>query len=170
MVLFMVVLAACSSGAVSDRGTTAPAPTSTSPRPSAPGQRTASTTRGGELLPPGAFNPDVTQATIGSTICVRGWTATIRPPPAYTGRLKREQMAARGLPGTAADYEEDHFIPLELGGAPRDPDNLWPQPRRGPDAADGKDAAELRLKRDVCAGRLSLDEARRQIADPRNWH
>ncbi|MBV8598859.1 MAG: hypothetical protein JO017_08565, partial [Actinobacteria bacterium] len=31
-------------------------------------------------LTPGATNPDVTQATIGSTICVRGWTATVRPP------------------------------------------------------------------------------------------
>ena len=31
-------------------------------------------------LTPGSLNPDVTQATIGSTICVRGWTATVRPP------------------------------------------------------------------------------------------
>ncbi|MGW4529241.1 hypothetical protein [Amycolatopsis sp. NPDC004378] len=31
---------------------------------------------------PGALNPDVTQASIGSTICVSGWTATIRPRPA----------------------------------------------------------------------------------------
>src|SRR5215510_5854842 len=32
------------------------------------------------------LNPAVTQATIGTTICVRGWTATIRPPPSYTDR------------------------------------------------------------------------------------
>jgi hypothetical protein len=29
---------------------------------------------------PGALNPDVTPATIGATICMSGWTATVRPP------------------------------------------------------------------------------------------
>jgi len=31
---------------------------------------------------PGAFNPDVRQSTIDQTICVHGWTKTIRPPRA----------------------------------------------------------------------------------------
>jgi DNA-binding CsgD family transcriptional regulator len=35
-------------------------------------------------LTPGAYNPAVTQATIGRTICVSGWTATIRPSSSYT--------------------------------------------------------------------------------------
>src|SRR3712207_3940055 len=48
---------------------------------------------------PGALNPDVTQATIGSTICVRGWTRTIRPPSSYTSALKVEQLAEYGLEG-----------------------------------------------------------------------
>jgi hypothetical protein len=29
--------------------------------------------------PPGALNPAVTQATISQTICMRGWTRTVRP-------------------------------------------------------------------------------------------
>ena len=29
---------------------------------------------------PGVLNPDVTPGTIRSTICKKGWTATIRPP------------------------------------------------------------------------------------------
>jgi len=33
-----------------------------------------------------------------------------------------------GLTGQAANYEEDHFIPLEVGGNPEDPGNLWPEP------------------------------------------
>jgi hypothetical protein len=37
---------------------------------------------------PGAYNPDVTQSTIHSTICVSGWTATARPP--YTNPLKAQ--------------------------------------------------------------------------------
>ena len=31
-------------------------------------------------LTPGAVNPDVTQQTIETTICVRGWTRLVRAP------------------------------------------------------------------------------------------
>src|SRR5258708_214889 len=75
------------------------------------------------LCTPGAINAAVTQATIGRTICVRGWTATIRPPVSYTSALKRKQMTAYAASGTTGQYEEDHLISLELGGAPRDPRN-----------------------------------------------
>ena len=47
-------------------------------------------------LTPGALNPDVTQATIRSTICVRGWTTTVRPPSSYTSALKIEQLPRYG--------------------------------------------------------------------------
>ena len=47
-----------------------------------------STIRASPMLTPGALNPDVTQVNIHSTICVPGWTATIRPPPDYTDALK----------------------------------------------------------------------------------
>src|SRR5690348_7270852 len=40
-------------------------------------------------LTPGAYNPAVTQGDIRETICVRGYTKTIRPPEKYTERLKR---------------------------------------------------------------------------------
>ncbi len=43
-------------------------------------------------LTPGAINPDVTQANIGSTVCVRGWTKTVRPPASHTNRLKKFQI------------------------------------------------------------------------------
>jgi hypothetical protein len=116
--------------------------------------------------PPGALNPQVTQATIYQTICVRGWTRTIRPPASYTRELKHEQMAARHLPGPPSDYQEDHFIPLELGGAPWDPRNLWPQPIR---EAERKDVWEARLNHAVCDGAMSLADAQHRIADPALW-
>src|SRR5712691_4719698 len=59
--------------------------------------------------PPGALNPQVTQANISQTICVPGWTKTVRPPVTYTDSLKRKQMTERHLPGKPADYEEDHW-------------------------------------------------------------
>lgn len=116
---------------------------------------------------PGAINPAVTQATIYSTICVRGWTRTVRPPERDTEALKREQIP-RGA--RLRDYEEDHVIPLSLGGAPYDPRNLWAEPRYPSNrwTARRKDWLEGRLARDVCAGRISLDDARRAIAS--NWH
>src|SRR5919109_135468 len=79
---------------------------------------------------PGVANPDVVQGNIAVTICRVGWTATIRPPVDYTDPLKLRQMQAYGETGSPADYEEDHLIPLELGGDPRAEGNLWPEPRR----------------------------------------
>jgi hypothetical protein len=116
---------------------------------------------------PGATNPDVTRSTTGQTICVSGWTSTVRPPTSYTNPLKVQQIAEYGYSDTnTADYEEDHLIPLELGGAPRDPHNLWPEPRNGsPGAtASSKDGVENRLKNDVCAGRVDLVAAQQAIA------
>ncbi len=105
---------------------------------------------------PGVLNPDVTQATIGSTICVRGWTKTIRPPTQYTNELKVKQMREYGVGGATSNYQEDHLISLELGGHPTDPRNLWPEPY--PRASE-MDAIENDLNAKVCSGELSLDEA-----------
>ena len=113
---------------------------------------------------PGATNPVVTQATIAATICVTGWTATIRPPSTYTDALKRSQIAEYGYADTAlADYEEDHLIPLELGGDPRNPLNLWPQPNTVPGSHE-KDRLENLLKVAVCNGSLTLVAAQSAIA------
>jgi hypothetical protein len=67
------------------------------------------------------------------------------------------------------DYEEDHLVPLSLGGAPYDRGNLWPEPRHAADGwdADRKDELEARLAQLVCGGNLSLAEAQRAIA--RDW-
>jgi hypothetical protein len=42
----------------------------------------------------------------------------------------------------AREYELDHLIPLELGGDPLDPQNLWLQPWRGECNAKQKDRLE----------------------------
>jgi hypothetical protein len=116
---------------------------------------------------PGVLNPDVTQATIRSTICTRGWTATIRPPVEYTNELKRRQMRAYGETGAMSAYQEDHLISLELGGDPTDPRNLWPEPY--PRAAD-VDRTENELNAAVCSGKLSLQEAQRRESELKHNH
>src|SRR6266576_3947408 len=111
---------------------------------------------------PGVLNPDVMQANIDSTICVTGWTKTIRPPTSYTNDLKRKQMREYGVGGALADYQEDHLISLELGGHPTDPRNLWPEPY--PRASE-VDSIENELNAKVCSGQLSLAEAQQQESE-----
>jgi hypothetical protein len=107
-------------------------------------------------LTPGVLNPDVTQATIRSTICLQGWTRTVRPPVSYTNDLKRRGLRQYGLRGPPGDYQEDHLISLELGGDPSDARNLWPEPY--PRAA-AVDRIENDLRHRVCAGSLTLAQA-----------
>jgi len=109
---------------------------------------------------PGALNPAVTQQNTHQTICKPGFTKTVRPPVSYTDTLKIRQMAELRLTGRAKDFEEDHFIPLELGGNPTDPHNLWPEP--WPDAHK-KDVVEDFLHRQVCADKMTLRGAQDEI-------
>ena len=44
------------------------------------------------------FNPAVTQETIGNTICVFGWTKTVRPPVSFTNRVKIKLILELELP------------------------------------------------------------------------
>jgi hypothetical protein len=110
-------------------------------------------------LTPGALNPAVTQATIRTTICRRGWTRTIRPPVSYTNALKARQLAQYRLRGPLSAFQEDHLISLELGGNPTDPRNLWPEPY--PRAA-AVDRIENELNDRVCSGSLTLADAQRR--------
>jgi hypothetical protein len=120
---------------------------------------------------PGALNPVVKQSTIGQTICVKGWTATVRPSSSVTRKIKIEREIAYGIlgphPKPYATEELDHLVPLELGGAPAAIANLWPEPLAGPDGYKQKDTLENRLKRLVCAHELPLKTAQKAIAS--NW-
>jgi len=119
-------------------------------------------------LTPGAINPDVTQENISRTVCVKGWTKTVRPPAYYTNKLKKEQIREYGYADrNPRDYEEDHLIPLGLGGNPTDPKNLWPEPRNSEWGAARKDQLEFAMYKAVCRGEVSLEEARRAFAS--NW-
>jgi hypothetical protein len=114
---------------------------------------------------PGAIDPRVSQADLSSTVCSRGYTASVRPRVNVTDRIKREQMAAYGLQDhQLSDFELDHLISLSLGGSPDDIANLWPQPWTGEANAHMKDAVETFLNREVCRGTIQLGEAQRQIA------
>jgi hypothetical protein len=108
------------------------------------------------VLTPGFLNPEVTQANLSSTVCVSGYSATIRPPTSYTNFLKTEELRYRKMPGAVSDYQLDHFISLSLGGSPFDTRNLWMESE--PEARV-VDKLEAGWHRDLCAGRLTLKQA-----------
>jgi hypothetical protein len=102
-----------------------PTPASESPSPTP--TRTPSPV---EDVLAGRTNPAVTQATVHSTICVSGYTATIRPPWSVTSKVKTEMAAEQHV--SVADVILDHVVPLEGGGAPgslTDHRNFMLQPR-----------------------------------------
>jgi len=117
---------------------------------------------------PGAINHYVTQENISRTICVSGWTATVRPSTSFTNRLKAKQIRELDLPGIAKDYEEDHLVPLCVGGHPTDDRNLWPEPRTGQWAAKFKDQLEASVCRAVCRGAMTLEQGRAVFLQP-DW-
>jgi len=120
------------------------------------------------ICTPGVADPRVTQDNILTTICVSGYTTKVRPSSTYTDALKVQQIKAYGYADTTlADYEEDHLIPLEIGGHPTDPKNLWPEPRSGAYPATRKDGVENSLHNKVCSGLMTLAAA--QVAIAMDW-
>ena len=123
---------------------------------------------------PGVTDPNITQANISTNICSKNWhgvnpythkeetgTGTLRPQTNYTSKLKLLQMKEYGLTKKPGDYEEDHLISLQLGGNPVDPRNLWPE---FPRSFNPKDGFEDYLHAMVCQGKMTLNEAQREIS------
>jgi hypothetical protein len=114
-----------------------------------------------DRLTPGAVNPAITRA----QVCTPRFSETQR----HTSKaLKNLVYANYGIrTHRVGEYEIDHRVPLELGGADV-LKNLWPQSYLTPRwNAHVKDQLENSLKRDVCAGRISLGAA--QTVFLGNW-
>jgi len=121
---------------------------------------------------PGALNPKVKQSTIHSTICVSGYTASIRPSSTVTSTEKAADARSYGYTGSMSQVEYDHLVPLELGGDPNDRRNLWVEPPSpghllSQTFRNPKDAVETRAKSLVCTGIVPLVAMQRAIAF--NW-
>ena len=114
----------------------------------------------------GVANSAITQSNIQDTVCNPHWsTSSIRPSSSYTTALKIKQLKEMGYTDLkTADDEEDHIISLELGGSPTDPKNLWPEPYAGELGARQKDKVENYLHRQVCANKMTLEEAQKEIS------
>lgn len=124
----------------------------------------------------GDADPAVTQSNIKKTICVDGYTKDKRKH--QTSKIKKDILARYEIPvSDRANYEDDHLIALTDGGCDccdkdgkaNDTDcsgNRWPQIYCDKDTAGitcfgarEKDVVERNLNRQVCKGKMTLDQA-----------
>lgn len=105
-----------------------------------------------------------------ATICKMKWGTDAR---FVSASMKRQVFSSYGLTGNddpacvldakGRHCEIDHLISRELGAADA-VKNLWPEPYgTTPWNAARKDRVENRLHKEVCAGHISLKEARDEI-------
>src|SRR5579859_2725446 len=146
-------------------------------QPSAPG--TQYRAHGAALLNSLELTPGAVRTISRKEICEGGSTKQFRHTKesvknavyAAYGVDKQKPLGAGARP-SAADaarplYEIDHLISLELGGADEQ-DNLWPQPYYQHPGAHEKDLVENWLHKQVCTGKIEVQEAQREIAS--DWY
>jgi hypothetical protein len=128
----------------------------------------------GVLLNNLALTPGSVRTIDKRQVCEGGSTKQFRHT---TEAMKREVYALYGVDKSKTLvpeknavpplYEIDHLISLELGGAD-EVENLWPQPYYQHPGAHEKDRLENEFHKMVCAGRMDLMEAQREIAT--DWY
>jgi hypothetical protein len=117
-----------------------------------------------EVLPDLDCTPGAILSTSTAEICTPGYAAKVRKVP---DSEKKEVFAEYGIDyGLRGQYEVDHLISLELGGS-NDMANLWPELNAVANGAFVKDKLENYLHRQVCAGKISLQQAQYEIST--NW-
>ena len=110
------------------------------------------------LLPDARCSPGAISRATTANVCTRGWAGRHRNLPESE---KRAIYAEYGIAAhTGATYEMDHIVSLELGGD-NNVRNLYPE---AAPAFHEKDKVENAAHRAVCAGKLPLATAQRQIA------
>jgi len=132
--------------------------------------------RGSDLLPDPSLTAGAIAISSKTTGCATKWGENARH---VTATMKKQVYATYGTaPGSGVcawktratragktlreACEVDHLISRELGGAD-DVKNLWPQPYTQHPGAHEKDWLENRLHAEVCAGKITLQDAQKQI-------
>lgn len=113
------------------------------------------------IRPDPNLTPGAVLTTDAHKICIKGYAKRQRhTSPA----VKRAVYAAYGIKNhRRGQYEIDHDISLELGGADVK-ENLWPQSyETSPWNAHVKDRLENFMRAEICAGRLDLKRAQEEI-------
>ncbi|MEX3840860.1 hypothetical protein [Paraburkholderia sp. BR10882] len=117
---------------------------------------------------PRLLDTRVTQESVTDTICRPGYADTVAPPFDETMALKDRMLAARGIDADdGVGYALDRHVPIVLGGSPDATANFDLIPWGGHAGERRRSLLTVRLKRCVCAGRMTLAQA--QAAITGNW-
>lgn len=116
-------------------------------------------------LPNRSLTPGVSSNSSLAEICAAGYPERSRNVTSST-KNKVYQLYNVNLAKCRGGCKIDHLIPLSIGGA-NDIGNLWPHEYNQQWSVYKKTRLEVRLRRDVCAGKRDLTEARQCIAS--NW-
>ena len=114
------------------------------------------------LLPDPNLTPGAVFTTDAAVVCAPGF---VKPSQQTPEKLKAFIYREYGIDDPSwGNYQIDYVIPPQLGGA-QAPANLWPQSFDiHPWNAALKDRLEDYLYKQVCAGRMTLVEAQREIS------
>lgn len=114
------------------------------------------------LKPDPQITPGEALTTDTNRICTRGYAKSVRAVPSSIKRMVYRLYGIKNRnPG---EYEVDHLISLELGGA-NSIQNLWPQSfLTMPLNAHVKDTLENKLHELICSGRINVHQAQQEIA------
>jgi hypothetical protein len=117
-------------------------------------------------ITPGETNPELTKSVVCDS---RYRTGDVRKVSEATKLQVYKNYNVKNHEGycsSAYGCEVDHLIPLLLGGS-NSQKNLWPQPFSGEWNARMKDRLEVKLGNLVCSGKVSLEQAQKDISS--NW-
>lgn len=129
------------------------------------GEQARYRTDGKALLNDLSATPGAVLTTDARAVCRPGYALTVRH---VTEKTKKEAYALYGATEKKGICcEVDHLISLELGGS-NALANLWPEPYLPKPGAHEKDQVEDYLHRQVCSGKLPLEEAQKEIAS--DWY
>lgn len=117
-------------------------------------------------------NLSVTPGAVGSMtktqLCDKTFhTGTVRNVTESTKHKVCAEYGIKKIDCNGKNYEIDHLISLELGGA-NDIKNLWPQAYLPKPGAKEKDVVENALHAQVCSGKISLSDAQSKISN--DWY
>jgi hypothetical protein len=117
---------------------------------------------------PRLLDARVSQESVAGTICRPGYADTVAPSFDAAMALKERLLVARGIDAEdGVTYALDRHVPILLGGSPDASENYDLLPWGGRAGERRKSLLTVRLKRCVCAGRMSLAQAQATIAG--NW-
>jgi hypothetical protein len=110
---------------------------------------------------PGKLNPAAT-ANIAQTVCNPAWVAAaskIQPPPTTLDKLLIENQ----LPGNPVTFTLARVIPVEDGGSPTSPLNLYPLPLNGFGGQQTQTLVANRLHNEICSHKITIAQAAKTL-------